>query len=77
MEDFSIPKENVKSSVQNNIVNTRLNYEGSQFYGGAYRNVNVDIFKVKTADSNRFQLPFFFYITYCVGDELKEIIYNG
>ena len=37
MEDFSIPGENVKSSVKDNIFNTRLNYDGSQFYGGAYR----------------------------------------
>ena len=45
MEDFSIPRENVKSSILDNIFNTRLNYEGNnQFSGGTYRNVDVDIF---------------------------------
>lgn len=38
MEDQSIPKQNVKSSVQDNIFNAGLNYAGrNQFVGGAYK----------------------------------------
>ena len=39
--------------------------------------VRMENVNVETVDSNRFQLHFFFYITYCAGDELKEIIYSG
>ena len=38
MEDQSIPKQNVKSSVQDNIFNAGLNYAGrNQFVGGVYK----------------------------------------
>ena len=56
MEDFSIPKENVQSTIHSNIFNARLNYEGSsQFNAGAYRKCCCLCFvKVKKTDSNRF-----------------------
>lgn len=37
----------------------------------------LTFFKIKTADSNRFQQHLFSRITYCMGQEIKEVICSG